>query len=85
MATDRVGSGNGFVPGGDGGRGGRPVIVGSRGHATEADDDERPHSVGMELGGGFKCVRTKLGLSIEARERYLLAHQKSAFDEWGQV
>ncbi len=38
---------------------------------------------GAELDGGFEYAHTKLGLGIEARGRYLLAHQKSAFDEWG--
>ena len=38
--------------------------------------------MGAELGGGFEYAHTKLGLGIEARRRYLLAHQKSAFDEW---
>ena len=35
------------------------------------------------MGGGFEYAHTKLGLGIEARGRYLPAHQKSAFDEWG--
>ena len=37
------------------------------------------------LGGGFGYAHTQLGLEIEARGRYLLAHQKSAFDEWGGI
>ena len=32
-------------------------------------------------GGGFEYTHTKLGLGVEARGRYLLAHQKSVFDE----
>ncbi len=39
--------------------------------------------MGAELGGGLEYAHTKLGLGIEARGRYLLAHQKSAFDAWG--
>ena len=35
------------------------------------------------MGGGFAYAHRKLGLGIEARGRYLLALQKSAFDEWG--
>lgn len=33
--------------------------------------------------GGFEYTHTKLELGIETRGRYLLAHQKSVFDEWG--
>ncbi len=47
------------------------------------DGGKAETGVGAELGGGFEYVHTKLGLRIEARGRYLLAHQKSAFDEWG--
>ena len=36
---------------------------------------------GAELGGGLAYARRTLGLGIEARARYLLAHQQSAFDE----
>ena len=39
--------------------------------------------VGVELGGGVAYVHTTLGLGVEARGRYLLAHQKAVFDEWG--
>ena len=38
---------------------------------------------GAELGGGLEYAHRTLGLGIEARARYLLAHQQSAFDEWG--
>ena len=47
------------------------------------DGGKAETGVGAELGGGFAYTHTKLGLGIEARGRYLLAHQKSAFDEWG--
>ena len=35
--------------------------------------------MGAELGGGFEHVHTQIG--ITARGRYLLVHQKLAFDE----
>ena len=38
---------------------------------------------GGGTGGGVAYAHTTSGLGIEARGRYLLAHQKSAFDEWG--
>ena len=47
------------------------------------DGGKAETDVGAELGGGFAYAHTKLGLGIEARGQYLLAHQKSAFDEWG--
>ena len=56
-----------------------PVFeIGGRWDGGKAETD-----VGAELGGGFEYAHTKLGLGIAARGRYLLAHQKSAFDEWG--
>ena len=47
------------------------------------DGGKAETGVGAEMGGGVEYAHTKLGLGIEARWRYLLAHQKSAFDEWG--
>ena len=47
------------------------------------DGGKAETGVGAELGGGLEYAHTKLGLGVEARGRYLLAHQKSAFDEWG--
>ncbi len=47
------------------------------------DGGKAETGVGAEMGGGVEYAHTKLGLGIEARGRYLLAHQKSAFDEWG--
>ena len=44
---------------------------------------EAETSVRTELGDGFAYAHTTLGLRIEARERYLLARQKAAFDESG--
>ena len=45
------------------------------------DGGKAETGVGADLGGGLEYKHTKLGLRIEARGRYLLAHQKSAFDE----
>ena len=47
------------------------------------DGGEAETGAGAELGGGFAYMHTPPGLGIEARGWYLLAHQKSAFDEWG--
>ena len=56
-----------------------PVFeVGGRWDGGKAETD-----VGAEMGGGIAYAHTKLGLGIEARWWDLLAHQKSAFDEWG--
>ena len=49
------------------------------------DGGKAETGVGAEMGGGLEYAHTKLGLGIEARGRYLLVHQKSAFDEWGRV
>ena len=38
---------------------------------------------GAELAGGVAYTHAKLGLGIEARGRYLLAHEKDDFEEWG--
>ena len=47
------------------------------------DGGKAETGVGAELGGGLEYRHVKLGLGIEARGRYLLVHQQSAFDEWG--
>lgn len=47
------------------------------------DGGKAETGVGGELGGGVTYRHTRLGLGIEAGGRYLLAHQKAAFDEWG--
>ena len=39
--------------------------------------------VGAELAGGVAYTHTKLGLGVEARGRYLLAHEKDDFEDWG--
>ena len=39
--------------------------------------------MGGELGGGVTYHYTRLGVGIETVGRYLLVHQKAAFDEWG--
>ena len=38
---------------------------------------------GAELAGGVAYTHAKLGLGIEARGRYLLAHEKDDFEDWG--
>ena len=38
---------------------------------------------GAELAGGVAYAHTKLGLGVEARGRYLLAHEKDDFEDWG--
>ena len=47
------------------------------------DDGKAETGFGAELGGGLEYAHRTLGLGIEARARYLLAHQQSASDEWG--
>ncbi len=47
------------------------------------DGGKAERGFGAELGGGLAYTHTKLGLGIEARGRYLLAHEESAFEEWG--
>ncbi len=47
------------------------------------DGGKAETGVGGELGGGVTYRHTRLGVGIEAGGRYLLAHQKTAFDEWG--
>ena len=47
------------------------------------DGGKAETGVGRELGGGVTYRHTRLGVGIEAGGRYLLAHQKAAFDEWG--
>ena len=47
------------------------------------DGGKAETGVGGELGGGVTYRHTRLGVGIEAGGRYLLVHQKAAFDEWG--
>ena len=47
----------------------------------DGGDGER--GMGAELGGGLDYRHVKLGLGIQARGRYLLAHEESGFDDWG--
>ena len=47
------------------------------------DGGKAETGVGGELGGGVTYRHTRLGVGVEAGGRYLLAHQKAAFDEWG--
>ncbi len=47
------------------------------------DGGDAESGLGVEVGGGLAWVHTGLGLNVDARGRYLLAHGKSAFDERG--
>ena len=47
------------------------------------DDGDAESGLGVEVGGGLAYVHTGLGLQVDARGRYLLAHRESAFDERG--
>ena len=38
---------------------------------------------GLELGGGLAYENTRLGLSVEARGRWLAKHREKGFEEWG--
>ncbi len=52
--------------------------IGGRWDGGDADT-----GMGLEVGGGLAYVHETLGLEVEARGRYLLAHRQSSFDEWG--
>ncbi len=54
------------------------VEIGGRWDGGDADS-----GVGMEIGGGIEYVHRGLGLSVEARGRYLLFHEESEFEDWG--
>ena len=47
------------------------------------DGGDAETGLGMEVGGGLAYSHTPLGLEVEARGRFLLAHREAAFDEWG--
>ena len=47
------------------------------------DGGDAETGMGLEVGGGLAYVHETLGLEVEARGRYLLAHRESSFDEWG--
>ena len=47
------------------------------------DGGDAEAGLGVEVGGGLTYAHTKLGLEVDARGRYLVAHRKTAFDEWG--
>ena len=46
------------------------------------DGGDAETGMGLEVGGGLAYAHDTLGLEVEARGRYLLAHRES-FDEWG--
>ena len=47
------------------------------------DGGDAETGLGVEVGGGLTYAHTTMGLEVDARGRYLLAHRKAAFDEWG--
>ena len=47
------------------------------------DHGDAENGIGGEVGGGLAYVNTALGLNVEARGRYLITHQDSAFQQWG--
>ena len=62
-----------------GGRALTPALeVGARYDAGDAET-----GAGIEVGGGLGFADTKLGLTVEANARGLLAHQDADYAEWG--
>ncbi len=51
------------------------------GARLDAGDAEK--GAGIEMGGGLAYENTRLGLSIEARGRWLAKHRAAGFEEWG--
>ena len=47
------------------------------------DGGDGSSGVGAELGGAVDYRNMPLGLGLEARGRYLLAHAESGFEDWG--
>ena len=47
------------------------------------DGGDASNGVGAELGGGVDYRNLPLGLGLEVRGRYLLAHAESGFEDWG--
>ena len=47
------------------------------------DGGDAGKGLGVEVGGGLAYSDTALGLEVEARGWFLLAHQENSFDEWG--
>ena len=47
------------------------------------DGGDAETGLGVEVGGGLTYAHTTMGLEVDARGRYLLAHRKAGFDEWG--
>ena len=47
------------------------------------DGGDAETGLGVEVGGGLTYAHTTMGLEVDARGRYLLAHRKTGFDEWG--
>ena len=47
------------------------------------DSGDASNGLGAELGGAVDYRNLPLGLGLEARGRYLLAHAESGFEDWG--
>ena len=47
------------------------------------DGGDAETGLGAEVGGSLAYAHTGLGLAVDARGRYLVAHRESAFEEWG--
>ena len=47
------------------------------------DGGDAGKGLGVEVGGGLAWSDTALGLEVEARGRFLLAHEEKALDDWG--
>ena len=51
--------------------------------AARWDGGDSQEGLGAELAGGISYVHSQLGLNVQGRGRYLLAHQADEFEEWG--
>ena len=47
------------------------------------DGGDAENGAGLDLGGSLRYADAGLGLSVEAAGRYLVAHEDSAYREWG--
>ena len=47
------------------------------------DGGDAETGAGVDLGGGLRYADAALGLAVEARGRYLLAHRDEGYREWG--
>ena len=51
--------------------------------AARWDGGDSQEGLGAELAGGISYAHSQLGLNVQGRGRYLLAHQADEFEEWG--